>query len=610
MNRREIIKLIAAGYTLPVGGVQLLANSAHAKDSLVQPLKIELSTAGRIGFYIDYSELTSPGTHTFFVYRTHGTEGKVSVKYQSRGDSHDNVSGELSWENGEANIQKVEVNVPEDVKAAGEHRIWLELTEPSGEAKLHFGDATVAYGVIDDDTIAPDVEAVFFDTTADNSGDGTQKSPYNNIYDAIANVNTKRYIYGRGLVISDGTNDSGIYRSEGTNCIKVPATRNGEATRLIIRNWPGYKLSVEGKEGSKNCIGFLAKKDESYHTFKNIDFKNLDASDVGPSAGIWHHYAVTSGCKANTVEGCSFEEINGHTGTNSAGISPYGWASGKIWRCTFDRVATAGNYKNQNTAGVLVYNGKGISVQRCEFKENMYHGVYQKRIKELHNVSASVKFSVFNGVTVYYGNSGSSGESHSYTIVQNNVFIGGGTSSTPSGIKHKTENSSVGAVGEKQWWCNNVFYRCGYGEDGAINFVLANKAAIFNNIFYECRRAWREYKDYSDSDIDIEFADYNCVYGTTYKYEYEWRSLDISYASKHFDSLNNFVSKDIQVDPLFEKNSFRFLLVSPCYKRGVSGTDMGVYLTGREVIGVSNEEVTRINPIQKMGGERIREFKA
>ena len=51
-------------------------------------MSIALTTAGRLGFYIDYSELATTGTHTFYVTRTHGTAGAVSCGYTTGGDAH------------------------------------------------------------------------------------------------------------------------------------------------------------------------------------------------------------------------------------------------------------------------------------------------------------------------------------------------------------------------------------------------------------------------------------------------------------------------------------------------------------------------------------------
>ena len=58
-------------------------NSWQPSPAISFPLNITLSTAGRVGFYVDYSELATTGTHIFYVARTHGTAGAVSVSYAS-----------------------------------------------------------------------------------------------------------------------------------------------------------------------------------------------------------------------------------------------------------------------------------------------------------------------------------------------------------------------------------------------------------------------------------------------------------------------------------------------------------------------------------------------
>jgi hypothetical protein len=40
-------------------------------------MSLSLTTAGRLGFFIDYSELETVGTHNFYVTRTHGSQGAV-----------------------------------------------------------------------------------------------------------------------------------------------------------------------------------------------------------------------------------------------------------------------------------------------------------------------------------------------------------------------------------------------------------------------------------------------------------------------------------------------------------------------------------------------------
>ena len=181
MKRRFFVKSLV----LAVGGAKLLTiNSASANFSALDgaslALQLSLSDAGRIGFYIDYSELSAPGTHTFFVCRTHGTQGQVTVRYASEGDQHNVVSGLLRWNDGEADIKVVTVDINE--KNSGEHRMWLRLSNPTNGALLHNGQHTVAYGVIDDGTISSD--AVFYDSNAVNSGDGSLGNPFNDIYTA------------------------------------------------------------------------------------------------------------------------------------------------------------------------------------------------------------------------------------------------------------------------------------------------------------------------------------------------------------------------------------------------------------------------------------------
>ena len=129
----------------------LAATFALGAEPPTVPLSLALSGPGRIGFYIDYSERTSPGEHVFYVCRTHGTEGAVGATYTSYGDAHMVVTGSVSWADGEADIKRFKINVPSK-PSPGEHRIWVQLSDPTNGAVLHFGDYTRAYGVIDDGT--------------------------------------------------------------------------------------------------------------------------------------------------------------------------------------------------------------------------------------------------------------------------------------------------------------------------------------------------------------------------------------------------------------------------------------------------------------------------
>jgi hypothetical protein len=540
-------------------------------------MSMALTTAGRVGFWADYSELTEAGTHRFYIQRTHGTVGAIAVSYQSYGDTHIFTSGTLNWADGEADIKYVDV--PTGAKTVdGEHRIYLQLSNPTNGAVLHFGDYTVAYGGIDDGTIAADSDAVFFDVDAVSNGIGTQASPYDNIYDAIANVGaTKRYIYGKGTVVPDGTDMVGPYGTK-VKGVAVPATRTGESDRLIVRNWPGFTLTLDGGAQDDVC-GFFGESDESYQTFKGITFNGMDTTlSDNPCWGVWYHYG-TYNTKSNNVEHCSFTNFDGGAGENHAGVNPYGTQGCKVWRCTFDTIAHEGDTSNNNTGGVITYDGQYISVQRCEFS-NMRHGTFQKRIRNLNDVSINAKFNLFNDTDAHYAISGASGQSHAYTIIAHNLFVG----TASGGITHDTENNAL--LGTKNMWSSNVFDSCGSGEIAAINAKLANGAIMFNNIMLDCRKVLSDY--INEPLINWELADYQHHFGTTLPSQmYEYRGTN--YASiALFNSGTGFAANDLESDPLFTNTvggDYTLQGGSPAIGTGAGGTNKGIYLTGLEVLG-------------------------
>ena len=264
-----------------VGSIQVPSDGAVAKSLLAS-----ISGAGRLSFYIDYSERTTTGTHTFYVARTHGSSGIASVDYTTAGDSHTTVSGTLRWPDGDMSIKSFTATVSS--KSNGDHRIYATLSNAVG-CVLHNGDKTKAYGVIDDGTIAADSDAVFFDADAVSNGVGTQASPYNNVYDAITNVGSKRYIYGKGTQTVDATGVLSLF-GETQYGIPMPATRASEETRLYIRNWPSFSCTFQG-DGSTSRRGFASyETDYSYHTFRGLDFQNFDNTSISSCSAIGYYY--------------------------------------------------------------------------------------------------------------------------------------------------------------------------------------------------------------------------------------------------------------------------------------------------------------------------------
>jgi len=576
MKRRVFLK--ALGVVLP--GIycrRLLAIASNVTD-----LQFNLQTPGRVGFYIDYSERNSVGQHVFYVCRTHGTTGAVSVDYTTLGDAHSSVSGTLTWPDGDASIKSFSVDVPS--KGNGEHRIWAQLSNPTGGAVLHYGDYTRAYGVIDDGTVAGDSDAVFYDGGAAVNGDGTQGSPYNSIYDAISNIGSKRYLYGKGATTPDGTNSVSENGGGVVDCIFTPQGRTGESDRLFIRNWPGSTWTITGGAASNKigfyCSGGIHTAVGDYLTFRGIRFSDLDASSADYAEGGGIGYFKNGGAGIN-VELCAFLNINGATGSNTSGFNCYAVDGAKVWRCTSNNIMVGGDSTNGNTSMSVTYDGKNISIQRCEMA-NSSAAVYHKRVKNNLDVSMGVRFCrATTDFGVKYAKSGAHGTSHSYTIVQGNAFVG----CPQGGIVHEPGRLSE-EQGEKHWWCNNVFENCGSGERAAIEFYRAYSSEIFNNIFLDCRRIWREPVDTSDIKTPgVEYADYNHDYGTTYIYKYEWRGVDYSNASSLFQR-SGLAEHDETGDPKFIGNEYILGADSPCAGTGVSSTDKGVYLAGIEMLGV------------------------
>ena len=552
-------------------------------------LSLSLSTAGRVSFYNDYSELSTEGSHIFYVARTHGTSGAVSVNYQTSGDTHGTVAGTLNWADGEADIKSFVVPVSaanlstHSSLGLGDHRIVATLSSPTNGLVLHNGTYTKAYGVIDNVTmIASDANAVFYDSAAAGGGTGTQASPYNSIYTAISNLGSKRYLYGKGVTVPDQTNSTGAGGTATASCIFPPATRTNETDRVFIRNWPGSTWDIDGAtETTNGSCGFYTESGQSYQTYKGINFKNLNGTVTGTinGHGIMYRYGNSVGIN---IEHCTADNINGTA--NNGAYQLWGVDGGRVWRCTSNNIQTNGDNTNGNTGGVYTYLGTNLSVQRCEFT-NSAQGVFHKRFA-LGDVSTAVRFCLFESSiqeAVHYSTSGSGDPSHEYTLVQSNVI-----KSSTIGISHNSGYNDAG-LGYKHCWSNNVFDTVASGTIGAIHFNEAFSSQIYNNIFLNCRRTWNETSDSTGlKSPGVEYANYNLEFGTTLAgFFYGWKGTGYGSAAS-LNAASGLAANDATGDPLFTNavaNDYTLQGGSLALTGGVSGTEQGVYLSGTEVIG-------------------------
>jgi len=540
-----------------------------------------ISTAGRLGFFIDYSELSEAGTHTFYVIRTHGSTGAIAVQYSTGGDGHNNVTGFLSWADGELSIKSFTVAVtPAQLTnhqtnlGLGEHRIWALLSNPINGAVLHFGNEhTRAYGVIDNNVLASDANAVFYDASAGSNGTGTQASPYNNPHDAMSNIGSKRYFYGKGTTTVDTSYEATPLGGSRFG-LTPPPHRESESERLYIRAWGTDTWLITGATRA----GFIIENGESYHTYKNIDFDDL-------ATAIAYYYVDSNGIN---IEGCNASNL---VIPDTGNISAYGlWGvdGGRVWRCTADTVSANGSTSNENTALFQTYNGKNISVQRCE-ASNCSYLTYWKNAPDAFETAGSVRFCIVNTFRgVGYRAAGGPSIPHSYTIAQFNIFKPGDRVESPD-LTHRlgSFDASGSNNAEKHWWTNNVFYK----GTVAITGYRWHDAVIMNNIFLDCATVWREEGDSTGRGAEIELADYNCEFGTTSATrKYSWKDLDYADAAT-LNAVNSaFAGNDINQNPLFTdpaNGDFSLQAGSPCLTGGPDGSMQGALVDDFYTIGVN-----------------------
>ena len=567
-----------------VGGNVLSQGTSKAVTGL------SITGAGRLGFYIDYSELSAAGTHRFYVTRTHGTEGEVGCTFTTSGDIHSTGTATLSWADGEADVKYIDVPVTSgnvsthEGNGLGDHRVVATLSSATGGAAIHNGSGTTrAYGVINTGAIASDDNAVFYDSAA-GTGEGTAADPYGSIYTAIANAGSKRYIYGKGTTIPDGTNTTSLLGDGGANCIDLPTTRDSEATRLFIQNWPGNTWTVTGNGGTSHK-GFSAEsRTVDYQTLRGITFTDLDCT-TPEGNGCALYLAAGSSCSFISVERCTSSDIKGTT--NSAMVRAQSSDNLKIWACTSDGVSIPALVSQDNAAAIaLLFECKNVSVQRCK-GSNSEHLAFDKRPNDGTAPALSMRFCT-NGLNqrkLFSIFSGGGGTSFMWSICQNNVVVGveplsgnnPNASDNPIGIF--TGNTRT--TNDLHHWSNNTFYYSGYGERGAIDTWLNNVVA-YNNLYYDARIAIHDRVNGSGNFL---YLDYEQSFRPSLA-EIYWKGSSSTWADVTADTAETTFADNISTaDPNFVDAIDFVPQNSDALTGGVGGTERGYRLTGVEIIG-------------------------
>ena len=572
--------------------------SLRASIAAAISMSLSLTTAGRLGFFIDYSELETVGTHNFYVTRTHGSQGAVGctwTAYDSAGGAQ-LATGSLSWANHSLDV--LSFQVPVTSKPAGDHRIYVLLSNPTGGAALHHGDSTVAYGIIDDDTIATS-NAIFIDADAETNGTGTQTSPFNNWYSARdAVLITTRFVYIKGLMVPDTTDSPFRVTAKHFKVLGGFGNRTSESQRIVVRNWPNFVGGVSGLAAGETA-GFLLDTqagntpDLRYITFKGLDFQDLDSTAGGigstgsPGFAIW-----TKGGAGDVVEYITGENINVNrivSGKTSAiGV----WYSEdvkqiKMWKWNVQN-ASYGESDNGNMMTFECYRTDNVSIQNCTLGQTAGDLFQKECFSDVIKVGPTIRFNFLDGPRLRINNQGSTRLQQDFNIVQNNVIVNSimDSNANPLLLDNNGANSSVST---KSVVSNNTFYNY---ERSSLGHITSNSASlagicIYNNIFSESDVAVRVRPEAAP----LEYLDYNF-------YQNNVKSPQPRFANRAFPEINlatlqstsSFEANAVTGNPIFidaENGDFTLTNNSPALTGGVSGTTMGAFAQDFIQIGVN-----------------------
>lgn len=562
-------------------------------------LTLTVPTAGRLGMYQDYSELNVPGNHVFYVNRTHGTSGQVSVDYATSGDTHTTVSGTLTWQDGEADIKTVTVPVTSgnlsthDTAGLGEHRIVLTLSNATGGAVLHrdatSGNWTRAYGIIDSSTmIASDTNAWFFNADAGSDGTGTQASPFNTwgSLRSAQNTTKKRYIYMRGTYVPEDIwidMDSGGASMGGSS----------EATRTYIMQWPGQTLTITSDAGADHR-GFYSDSsgNNDYITWKNITFNglsNINQTSNGPGF-CWRARTTNAGW---TIENCSVVD---HVQGQNSGQASIFLEGNPVGANVYKTLIQNPQRANGNPGvGIESYDGGTHSVTSCTFTNST--GIYQKDAPQTGEFGMTVRHCVFGPeANLFLDNLGTNPDP-TYQIVQGNIFYYYTQNIyTKSALNFaRGTGAASGTGGAGIWMVGNII--AGSGGNNGNNFSVLfdyheSGITVFNNIWVDGYGFMHHWGTTSGNDIEaLEFLNYNHSNNVPVAGVYRWEfGADGYTTTTAFNTATGFAANHSTGDPLFNNLAGYDVTLkagSPCIGTGVSGTDKGAYLTGAEQIGAA-----------------------
>jgi hypothetical protein len=558
-------------------------------------MSLALTTPGRLGFYLDYSERTTPGDHTFYPRRTHGSAGAVGCTWTAYDASGQLDTGTLSWDDESLDIKTITVNIPS--KSDGDHRCWVILSAPTGGAVLHH-NVTIAYGVIDDDTISVNhaTDSLFIDVAAVGGGTGTQGDPFNGWPGVVNNITSSiKYVYIKGQITPDGTYTNPGGTDTNTKYLQITtafAGRTSESDRLVIRNWPGFVGGLDGN-GDTGTAGFGCFNDGiDYITTRRLTVNDLDTSGGSSTATTKCFYMWPKGQQDYwTTERVDIDGVNSLATSATAayytdGTSGNGRLGHKLWRVTGNNITYNNGANKLNFAET--YNSADMSFQRCTLGTNCGE-IYQKQGQPL-GAALSISFCLIQTGHIRMSTQGS-WQCPPASIIEHNVFDTPGQTSLAYPPIRYDNNGSNTTASDKHWIVGNVFYNFPDYSTSAVVDVWDDEytnVVMLMNIFDRCHDMWQYQFGVT---ITPEISDYQQLYDNV--------STETVYVSNtNYSGLANiqgagYEANSNNTDPqLTNPGAGDFTLGggSPCIAAGIpdglgSNIDMGAYPSGVEVVG-------------------------
>jgi hypothetical protein len=155
-NLEESAETVVVTLSNPTGGAGLAGPSTATltiddNDALPSPGVLAFTSA-------TYETRENSGTAPLRVQRTGGTDGIVTVDYSvsggtaQPGSDYQDVSGTLTWLDGDAATKVIQVPILDDAIGEGPETVIFALREPSGGAALGTASSTTLT-IVDDDTL-------------------------------------------------------------------------------------------------------------------------------------------------------------------------------------------------------------------------------------------------------------------------------------------------------------------------------------------------------------------------------------------------------------------------------------------------------------------------